>query len=105
MGQGLRRVERLCAALQGARSSVYQCAPPQCASFGLLAQIQDGLVDHRVGPVVPQIIQVIVKVNQVVVGPALQQGRRDLLCFAPVFKRVTEIQTATTVRNQRKKLK
>lgn len=70
--------------------------------FGLLAQIQDGLVDHRVGPVVPQIIQVIVKVNQVVVGPALQKGRRDLLCFAPVFKGVTETQTVTSVEHGRK---
>lgn len=69
-------------------------------SFRLLAQIQDRLVDHRVGPVVSQIIQVIVKVNQVVVGPALQQGRRDLLCFAPVLKRVTEAQTVTSVENQ-----
>lgn len=66
-------------------------------SFRLLAQFQDGLVDRRVGPVVPQVIQVVVKVNQVVVGPAFQQGRRDLLCFVPVFKGVTATQTAPSV--------
>lgn len=105
MGQGLH-VEHFCAAQRVASSmlkwqqrwSVHLCArPPPAVCFWLLAQIQDGLVDHRVGPVVPQIVQVIVKVNQVVIGPALQQGRRDLLCFAPIFKGVTETQTATSV--------
>lgn len=32
----------------------------------------------------------IVKVNQVLIGPVLQQSRRDLLCFAPVLKAVPE---------------
>lgn len=55
----------------------------------VLAQIQDGLVNNRVGPVVPQIIQVTVKINQVLIGTTHQQGRCDFLCFAPVLKGVT----------------
>lgn len=65
-----------------------------------LAQIQDGLVDHRVGPVVPQIIQVIVKVNQALVRPSLQQRRCDLLRFAPVLKTVTGRQQKNVVKKQ-----
>lgn len=61
----------------------------------LLAKIQNRLVDHRVGPVVSEIIQVIVKVNQILIGSALQQGRCDLLSLTPVFKCLTITKTMT----------
>lgn len=38
------------------------------------AEMQHGFVDFGVGPVVPEVIQVVVKVYEVFVGSALQQG-------------------------------
>lgn len=54
----------------------------------VLTEIQDRFVNGRVGPVIPEIIQVVVKVNQALIGPAHQQGGRDLLCFAPILKSI-----------------
>lgn len=51
--------------------------------------MQHGLVDLGVRPVVPEVVQVVVKVYEVFVGSALQQGGRDLLRFCPVLERVS----------------
>ena len=55
-----------------------------------LAQVQHRLVYHWVGPVVPQVVQVVVKVNQLFVGAAFKQGRSDLLGLTPILKAVSE---------------
>lgn len=51
--------------------------------------MQHGFVDFGVRPVVSEVVQVVVKVYEVFVGSALQQGRGDLLSFCPVLEWVS----------------
>lgn len=54
-----------------------------------LAQVQHGFVDLGVRPVIPNVIQVVIKVHQRLVGPAVQERRGDALGLRPVFTVIT----------------
>lgn len=66
--------------------------PVDQSGESLLAQVQHGFVDLRVCPVVPDVIQVIIKIHQCLVGFAVQEGRSDPLGFGPIFTEVTRVE-------------
>lgn len=51
--------------------------------------MQDGLVDFRVSPVVPEVVQVVVEVDEALICPALQQRGGYPLGLLPVLIRVS----------------
>lgn len=51
--------------------------------------MQNSFIDLWVGPVIPNVVQVVIEIHKSFVGPAVQERRGDPLRLWPVFAVIT----------------
>lgn len=68
----------------------YVVGMPVSESVGTpLTQVEDSFVDLWVCPVVPDIIQVVIKIHEHFIGLAVQERCSNSLSFTPIFTKIT----------------